>query len=122
MSLGLAQLIDDALRIRASHAQASPVEVLDLVMEGRSIFGDVLNLQAGAMLHPRTPFGQLLAQALDRTMTPQEWFDWSSPQADPTLRAGLLRVWQDHVLEKLLERYPADDLPVRISDDPRQAA
>ena len=122
MSLGLAQLIDDALRIRASHAQASPVEVLDLVMEGRSIFGDVLNLQAGAMLHPRTPFGQLLAQALDRTMTPQEWFDWSGPQADPTLRAGLLRVWQDHVLEKLLERYPADDLPVRISDDPRQAA
>lgn len=65
------------MNLRQSHPQAEPVEILDLVLRGRS--GSLADL---GNLHPTSPFGQLLAAVFDSAMDPREWTPIDSPNAE----------------------------------------
>ena len=91
-----------AISLRRSHPKAPSLDVLDLAMQGSE--GVSVDLSA-TWLAPGSPFGQVLAAALDRGMTPGEWATWSRPPADTVLRAALLAIWRDTVLRAFLARY-----------------
>ena len=61
-------VVDDALKLRASHPAAPTLDILDLVLRGRRSglidFGEVL---------PVNPFGLLAVEAFDRGMPVSDW-------------------------------------------------
>ena len=63
-----AVVIDESLKLRASHPAAPPLDVLDLVLRGRRgrpiNFGDVA---------PVSPLGVLVVEAFDRGMPVSDW-------------------------------------------------
>ena len=84
-----------AASLRASHPNVPPVEVLSLVLQGCD--GHTLNAAAPWVL-PSSPFGQVIAAAFDRGMSPWEWAVMSVPPADPMLREALATIWRETVL------------------------
>jgi hypothetical protein len=89
-------------RLRHSHPMAPVVDLFDLVFqEGPR---DGLSCTA-AQIGPRTPLGQLIAEAFDDVMTPQQWAMATSPHGDPLLRDALMQVWQTWVLPRFCQRY-----------------
>ena len=92
-----------AAKLRRTHPQAPAVDLLDLLL-GAVEAGQVFSFPA-ALLHPRSPLGQLIAEAFDRGMTPQECRDWTGPEADPALSAALLPIWRADVLPLFTSRY-----------------
>ncbi len=58
-----------------------------------------------ALLHPASPFGQVIAAAFDDAMTPDEWDAWAGEGAERLLQASLLRLWNEEVLPKFRSRY-----------------
>jgi hypothetical protein len=91
-----------ALSLLASHPHAPLLDALSLVMQGRQ--GAMLDA-AAPWLQPSSPFGQVLAGAFDRGMTPAEWALWTVPPADPALREALATVWREQVLERFAEKF-----------------
>ena len=91
-----------AATLRQSHPAAPALDVLDLAMQGH--LGVCVDLSA-AWLAPGSPFGQVLAAALDRTMSPEEWAASTRPPADPALQAAMLTIWRDDVLPPFVGRY-----------------
>lgn len=89
-----------AAALRKSHPKAPALDVLDLVVQGH----DGLSFPAD-LVHPRAPFGQLLAEAFDTAMTPADWHDWTGPLADPQARDALLAIWRTYVLPRFVSRY-----------------
>ena len=78
-----------AAALRASHPNVPPVEVLELVLQGRA----GRTLEAGApWVLPSSPFGQVIAAAFDRGMSPWEWAVMSVPPAAPLLREALATI------------------------------
>jgi hypothetical protein len=59
----------------------------------------------GALLHPASPFGQLIAAAFDDAMTPDEWEAWAGEGSERLLQESLLRLWHEEVLPKFYSRY-----------------
>lgn len=84
-----------AAALRFSHGHAPALDILALVLHGRR--GQVLH--AGApWLAPASQFGQLVAAAFDKGMTPQDWAAWTVPPADPAFQQALACVWRSSVL------------------------
>lgn len=59
----------------------------------------------GALLHPASPFGQVIAAAFDEAMTPDEWEAWAGEGSERLLQESLLRLWHEEVLPKFYARY-----------------
>lgn len=97
-----------AVAVTRSYPHAPP---LDVVPPGRT--GVTLDLSA-PWLQPAAPFGQVLAAAFDRRMTPAEWAAWSVPPAEPALWLALVTVWHDVLLAAFAARFallaPQSDL------------
>ena len=89
-------LAQAAAVLRASHPNVPPVEVLELVLQSRR--GETLDAGATWVL-PSSPFGQVIAAAFDRGMSPWEWAVMSVPPAAPLLREALATIWRDTVLQ-----------------------
>jgi len=93
-----------AVALRSSHSHAPALDVLDLVFSGVDIATLVLDAEATA---PWTPFGQLIAEAFDRGMTPEEWVSLTRRTADPILVAALLEIWGTQVMSRFAARFCA---------------
>ncbi len=100
--MSLKSLAAAAAALAATHPAAPAVDVLDVVFRGSA--GRLLERDAD-WIRPASPFGQLLAAAFDRGMTPEEWRRWSGPPADPQLTAAVLIVWRDEVLSRFAARF-----------------
>ena len=101
-------VVSDTAALRRSHAHAPALDTLDIVMRRRS--GQTLNfLELGAphgsLAAPSTPFGQVVAAAFDRGMSPDEWIEMTSERAHARLRGACLDVWREEVLPKFEQRY-----------------
>jgi hypothetical protein len=92
--------VQAAVNLSQSHPQAKPVEVLDLVFQGRT--GSLSGL---GNLHPTSAFGQMIAAAFDPGMAPQDWRLIDSPLSPPPLVAVLRQIWRDQVLPAFAARY-----------------
>ena len=88
--------------LRRSHPKVPALDVLDLAMQGHE--GSAVEL-TGKWLAPGSPFGQVLAAALDVAMTPEQWAAWTRPPADPALQSATLVAWRDSVLAAFVTRY-----------------
>ncbi len=95
-------LASAAVALTHSHPNAPALDVLDVVLSGHA--GASVDPSA-AWLQPAAPFGQVLAAAFDRAMSPTDWAAWSVPPADPAMRAALASVWRDVVLGAFVARY-----------------
>ena len=91
-----------AVALARSHPHAPPLDVLDVVFRGHA--GATLN-QCAPWVLSAAPFGQVLAAAVDRGMSPAEWAAWSAPPADPALRLALRQAWCDVVLTAFAARF-----------------
>ena len=76
-----------AVALRRSHPHAPASEVLGLVMRQRA--GRLTDLGDTG---PCTPFGQLLAEAFDRGMTPRDWRVVMHPNTAPAVVAALMGI------------------------------
>ena len=86
-----AAVIDDALKLRASHTSVPSLDVLDLVLQGRRFrslnFGDVA---------PVRSFGLLVAEAFDRGMPVSDRIGlYRNP--NPRVVAALDDIWRKEV-------------------------
>ena len=96
-------LVLAATELRHTHPEASALQLLDLLFVGEG--AERRLFLPSAMLDPRAPLGQLMAQAFDSGMTPKEWHDWTGPDADPSLPAVLMPIWRAEVLAQFEARY-----------------
>lgn len=78
------------------------IELLDEAMHRRPQLDSTL-------LHPASPFGQVIAAAFDDAMTPDEWDAWAGEGAERLLQESLLRLWNEEVLPKFRSRYGLND-------------
>jgi hypothetical protein len=81
-------LVDAMMMLSRSPSHARPLEVFDVVMQGRA--DQVLDF--AGRVDPGTAFGQLIAIAFDPCMTPHEWAAFTGPDADPSLRDGCMQI------------------------------
>ena len=84
-------VVDDALKLRASHPAASTLDILDLVLRGRRSrpidFGEV---------SPVSPFGLLVVETFDRGMPVSDWVGFYR-YPDPRVIAALDDIWRKEV-------------------------
>lgn len=103
--------VDDihrALQLRATHPHVEPLELLDLVFEGRVL---ALEECGELQLHPRLtpPVLAFVAAAFDRGMTEEEWLGWQSPAAAPELQSVVRKLWSELVVPAFTARYATPD-------------
>ena len=86
-----AAVIDEAVKLRASHAAVPPLDILDLVLQGRRArplnFGDI---------SPVSAFGLLVVEAFDRGMPVSDWIGFYR-YPDPRVIAALDVIWRKEV-------------------------
>lgn len=92
-----------AAELRRTDPRVPAADLLDLLLRSEQA-GQGLSFPA-ELLDPRAPLGRLLAEAFDCGMTPQEWHDWTGPDADPALAAVLMPIWRAEVLAPFEARY-----------------
>ena len=84
-------VMDKAVKLRASHAAAPPLDIVDLVLRSRRAppinFGEILPFRA---------FGLLVAEAFDRGMPLSDWI-WFYHYPDPSVIAALDDIWRKEV-------------------------
>ncbi len=86
-----AAVIDDALKVRASHPAVSTMDILDLVLQGRR----TRPINFGA-ISPVSPFGLLIVEAFDRGMPVSDWIGFYR-YADPRVITALDDIWRKEV-------------------------
>ena len=86
-----AAVIDDALKVRASHPAVPTMDILDLVLQGRR----TRQLNFGAV-SPVSPFGLLVVEAFDRGMPVSDWIGFYR-YPDPRVIAALDDNWRKEV-------------------------
>jgi hypothetical protein len=86
-----AAVIDDALKVRASHPAVPTMDILDLVLQGRR----TRPLNFGA-ISPVSPFGLLVVEAFDRGMPVSDWIGFYR-YPDPRVIAALDDIWRKEV-------------------------
>lgn len=92
--------INAAVALHRSHPHASALNVLDaVILHGVSRLADF-----GDGLDPCSDFGQLLADAFDKGMSPDDWKLLQQPLA-PAVRDALLSIWRATVLPQFAARY-----------------
>ena len=103
-----AKIIHDALEWNRAYPKATALDILDQAMEGHEDsdpnFEDD-TLPDGDQFHPSTPFGQLVAEAFDTGMPPEDWLALTSKSADPRIADALMGVWFDEVTPAFAERF-----------------
>ena len=92
-----------AVALHKGHPQATPRDVLDTVMRGRSGGLD----EFGDTIKPGSPFGLIIAAAFDAGMLAQDWQIVNNANADPALMAGLLAAWRMCYSAQVIEEYKA---------------
>jgi hypothetical protein len=101
-------VVQTAVSLRRTHRHAPPLDVLDLAMRGGAgpvlDFGDTAAANA-SLVSPAMPFGQLIAEAFDKAMTPLEWTAFTGATADSSLRVGCLQIWRVLVMPRFEARY-----------------
>ena len=103
---------DEALAVRRSHPQAPPIDVLLLAFKRRQgLRFPAPTAPDSPLTGPRTEFGQLIAAAFDRGMTPEDWIGLTGPKADPQLVAALMQIWHTHVLPQFAARLSCTLVP-----------
>lgn len=95
------EISNAAASLQRTHPKAPALDVLDLVMQGQS--GSLSDF--GQAIHPCAPLGQIVAEAFDRGMVPQDWFLVRSPNSPPALVQTLMGIWQVDVLPRFADRY-----------------
>ena len=86
-----ATVIDESLKLRASHPAVPPLDILDLVLRGRR--ARPINF---AEISPVSPFGLLVVGAFDRGMPVSDWVGFYR-FPDPRVVAALDGVWRKEV-------------------------
>ena len=89
-----------AIEMQRARPDAPALEILDLALRGP--MRAVLDLD---LMHPASPFGQVIAAAFDTAMTPADWLAWAGEGAEHTICDALLRAWSEEVLPKFKSRY-----------------
>ncbi len=89
----------EALALRASHAHAPVIDILDLVMRDR----DRRHIDFGDLADPPHPFALLIAEGFDSVMTPKGWAGMLG-HCDPSQRNALIGVWRMQVWDRFLQR------------------
>lgn len=102
-------IVQQALTLRRDYPQCSAQEAIDAAFEGSH--GRALNF--GDALDPRTPFGQLIAEAFDRGMEPGDWLGLMGDGADPLVIKELERIWSTYVLARFENRYGLPSAPLQ---------
>ena len=90
-----------AVGLHRSHSHAPSLDVLDAVMRDRA--GSLVDF--GSSIDPCTPFGDILAEAFDRGMSPTDWRLIDAPATSAILRVALRTLWHDAVLVPFAQRY-----------------
>ena len=91
-----------AVQLHQTRPEAPALEVLDLALKGLApaeLDDDIV--------HPASPFGQVIAAAFDTQMTPEEWAAWAGEGSERSISDALLRCWHEEVLPKFWSRYGA---------------
>ena len=115
-------IVDAAIALERSHPGVPALEILDLVMEGRHgtspDFSDPA-LRWESWAAPANAFGDLLAKAFDRAMTPAEWRGLSDGREGPLFDNALREIWELNVIRPFAVRYRlwgvAGSLPAKPS-------
>ncbi|MBE0546161.1 MAG: hypothetical protein IH627_00580 [Rubrivivax sp.] len=94
-----AAVIDDALKLRASHPAAPSLDILDLVLQGRR----ARPISFGAV-SPVSPFGLLVVEAFDRGMPVSDSIGFYR-YPDPRVIAALDDIWRKEVWPALTTRF-----------------
>lgn len=94
------QLAQTAVDLSISHPHAKAIEIIDLVLAGRT--GKVDSL---GPIHPTSPFGQLIATAFDRAMDPRDWKLIDNTKGEPRVVAALWGIWYRKVLIDFANHY-----------------
>lgn len=94
-------IVAEALALRASHAHAPALDVLDLVMRGRH--ERLIDFDDDMV--PPAPFALLVAEAMGDVMSAADWLAATGPKADPHLRATLQLQYALNVWPQFLMRY-----------------
>jgi hypothetical protein len=86
-----AAVIDDALKVRASHPAVPTTDILDMFLQGRQTrllnFGEI---------SPVSPFGLLAVEVFDRGMPVSDWIGFYR-YPDPRVTAALDDIWRTAV-------------------------
>ena len=101
-------VVASAVNLTRTHPQAPALDVLDLVMTGRT--DQILDFKGptasnGSLADPGSPFGSLLAAAFDEAMTPNEWAAFTGSNALPALRDACLEIWRTYVMPRFAARF-----------------
>jgi hypothetical protein len=115
-------IVNDAIAVARSHIGVPALDILDLVMEGRHgtgpDFGDPA-LRWESWAAPVNQFGDLLAGAFDRAMTPAEWRGLSDGREGLLFDDALREIWELNVIRPFAVRYRlwgvAGSLPAKPS-------
>jgi len=101
-------IVNDATGARPSYGDVPALEIFDRVMEGRHgcnpDFGDPA-LRWESWAAPGNGFGDLLAEAFDRGMTPAEWRILSDGREGPGFDAQLREIWELNVVRPFAARF-----------------
>ena len=91
----LQAVADAAVALHKTHPSAPAVDLLEVVFRGNSGMQLAMprDLNDPAMA-PRTGLGQLIAEAFDGGMLPQDGLALTGDSADPRVVEALLKVWQ----------------------------
>jgi hypothetical protein len=103
-----AKIVRDALALRITHPHAPAIDLLDLVMRGHEDSDPDFTDDAlpwGDHFDPRAPFGQLVAGAFDKAMSPADWLALTSEAADARVAETLMGLWADDVTPAFARRY-----------------
>jgi len=95
-------LAEAAVSLRRARPQIAALDLLDQVLA--TPHDDTLDF-AGDLVSPPSQFGQLIAEAFDPDMTPQEWTAWAGEGSDAAVREALLQLWSAEVLPAFRARY-----------------
>ena len=102
------RIAQQAVDLRRTHGQAPALDVLDLVFQGvppgAASFPDPATPD-DPLAGPRSPFGQLVAEAFDRGMVPEDWMTMTGPRADPRMVVALIGMWCTYVLPRFRARF-----------------
>ena len=91
-----------AIELQRARPDAPALEILDLALQG-----PVHTALDAELMHPASPFGQVIAAAFDTAMTPADWLAWAGEGAEHSICDALLRAWSEEVLPKFRSRYEA---------------
>jgi hypothetical protein len=91
-----------AVNLRNSLPQVPALDLLDQVL---GPWSDGVPDFPVELVAPPSEFGQLIAEAFDPAMTPDEWVAWAGEGSDAAVREALMQVWAAEVLPAFRARY-----------------